>query len=591
MFEFDDADDDILTTFDFDHFDGADISGDELLEALSNHDDNLFDDIDVDNDTYMNAAPPQVTHPNSQSCGDPGIIKDNIIKTDNNNSSHGRAIAVDTFRRRATFDGEECRPNINIKGNRRIGKEKKKKKLRRRKDSSASDEPLFGGGMMRQSSSEFDDDDLSESDVASACSAPADLMALCGLYDDPTNTPDVLDIHSMFLNPMNKQQNLQPSTNKMKGKGMREVEMMYSGGGGPDEETMLIRRRQQQLLQEERKLQEAAAAQRPRRRKSYDGTLPLMDELQMNMMQDSGSVINPIYGDIPMNVMSGTAPIKRRKSEPMMDCFLGEMNGGDGNDNGFGYSGGRNLNQSTHSLDHLMGFPTSSFSTAASTPSNTSFMDNRGKSALDVAVEEAQDKINHLKQLLLVSRGIKNGGTSGGFSGQVQQQQPAKKNWWSSLQSELGGTGLNLNQSNFGPDQDLTIPSRRVPKKKPKNKVKKKPEPQAPAQIPLPDKPDPEILKLDPTKLMEKLKDSMSRTTSSMKKLQEWDRANGLPKSHSQTMVNSNKSRKDLAKEAGLTLEEMQKEDMDEGIDEDMDELGPENLSSGSPTSSVNAAD
>ncbi len=593
MFEFDDADDDILSTFDID---GADINGDDLLEALSNHDDNLFDDIDVDNDSYINAAPPQVTHthPNPQSCDAPSIINtENIINTVN--SSHGfigAATAVDTFRRRATLDGEESRPNINIKNirgsNKRRGREKKKKTPRRRNDSIASDEPLFGGGMMRQrSSSELDDDYMSESDVASACSAPADLLALCGLYDDPTNTPDVLDIHGMFLNPMSKQQNLQPSTNNMKGKEMREVEMMYSGGGGPDEETMLIRRRQQELLQEERKLQEAAAAQRPRRRKSHDGTLTLMDELRMNMTQDqdTGSAMKPIYGDTPVNILSGTAPIKRRKSEPMMDYFLEEMNGGDGNDNGFGNSAGRNLNQSAHSLDHLMGFPTDRFSTAASTPPNTSFMDNRGKSALDVAVEEAQDKINHLRQLLLVSRGLQNGGTNGGFSGQVQQQQqqqqPAKKNWWSSLQSELGGTGLNLHQG-FGPDQDLTIPSRRVPKKKPKNKMKKKPEPQAPAQIPLPDKPDPEILKLDPTKLMKKLKDSMSRTTSSMKKLQEWDRANGLPKSHSQTMVNSNKSRKDLAKEAGLTLDEIQKEDMDaqkECLDEDMDESGQKNLS------------
>jgi len=290
--------------------------------------------------------------------------------------------------------------------------------------------------------------------------------------------------------------------------------------------------------------------------------------------------VNPMYGDIPMSVMSGTnAPIKRRKSEPMMDCFLGVMNGGEVNDNGFGNStGGRNIIQSSHSLDHFMGFPTSSHH-SASTPPNTSFIDNQGKSALDVAVEEAQDKINHLKELLLVSRGIRNNGTSGGFSEQGQQQQAAKKNWWSSLQSELGGSGLNLNPSGFGPDQDLTIPSRRVPKKKPKNKVKKKPEPQAtPAEIPLPDKPDPEILKLDPTKLMEKLKASMSRTTSSMKKLQEWDRANGLPKSHSQTMVNSNKSRKDLAKEAGITLDETEKEVTDE--------MGQENLNG---TSSVNA--
>jgi hypothetical protein len=102
------------------------------------------------------------------------------------------------------------------------------------------------------------------------------------------------------------------------------------------------------------------------------------------------------------------------------------------------------------------------------------------------------------------------------------------------------------------PAQDLTIPTKAP--KKPKKKPKKKPEqPAAPAQIPLPDKPDPEILKLDPTKLMKKLQESMSRTSSSMRQLQEWDRAKGLPKSHSQTMVNSNKSRKQLAEGTGLT--------------------------------------
>eukprot|EP00985_Skeletonema_marinoi_P018399 scaffold10265_cov138-Skeletonema_marinoi.AAC.1 len=64
---------------------------------------------------------------------------------------------------------------------------------------------------------------------------------------------------------------------------------------------------------------------------------------------------------------------------------------------------------------------------------------------------------------------------------------------------------------------------------------------------------------------MEKLKASMSLTSSSMKQLQEWDRANGLPKSHSQTMVNSNKSRKQLAQGAGMApVGETKKEDEDE---------------------------
>mmetsp|Transcript_27279 Transcript_27279/g.44297 ORF Transcript_27279/g.44297 Transcript_27279/m.44297 type:complete len:579 (+) Transcript_27279:193-1929(+) len=556
MFEFDDADDDILSTFD--DFDVAELNGDELLKALSNHDGNLFDDIEMENDAGMN-TPPQAHHAAAPPNNDTGINRDNNINIDNSNNNGFKetsSFTVNTFHRRASFDGEQNRPNIS---RRRANKKKSS-----RNKNTLSEEPLFGGGMRRASYADVTiDDDLSVSDVASACSAPADLMALCGLYDDPTNTPDVLDIHRMLLNPNNRKQN--PLSSDPSTKGIQEMESMYSGGG-MDEETVLIRQRQQQLLQEERQLQGGSG---PRRRKSHDGALPLMDELRMNIMQDSGSV-RPMYGDIPINVMSGTnVQIKRMKSEPMMDSFWDELNGEDAND--------YNSNQSTHSapsLDHLIGFPTSGYNSAST-------ISNSRKSALDVAVEEAQDKINHLKQLLLMSR-ARESGTSGSFSSdQVgEQQQSVKKSWWSSLESELGGTGLNLGgtglnptQSNFGLNQDLAIPSKRALKeKKPKSKPRKKPEePAAPAQIPLPDKLDPDILKLDPTKLMEKLKASMSRTTTSMKQLQQWDRANGLPKSHSQTMVNSNKSRKQLAKEAGMALDEPRKMGADEIRQENSD--------------------
>ena len=64
--------------------------------------------------------------------------------------------------------------------------------------------------------------------------------------------------------------------------------------------------------------------------------------------------------------------------------------------------------------------------------------------------------------------------------------------------------------------------------------------------IPLPEKSDPELLKVDQNEVMAKLQAAMDRTTDTQKLLQEWDRANGLPKSHSQTMVNSSRSRKQL---------------------------------------------
>lgn len=45
---------------------------------------------------------------------------------------------------------------------------------------------------------------------------------------------------------------------------------------------------------------------------------------------------------------------------------------------------------------------------------------------------------------------------------------------------------------------------------------------------------------------MAKLQAAMERTNSTMKLLQDWDRAHGLPASHCQTMVNSSRSRKQL---------------------------------------------
>lgn len=59
--------------------------------------------------------------------------------------------------------------------------------------------------------------------------------------------------------------------------------------------------------------------------------------------------------------------------------------------------------------------------------------------------------------------------------------------------------------------------------------------------LPPPSNTDPEII-------MKRLQALMERTQMSQKRLQKWDRKNGLPKSHSQTMVNSSRSRKQLQK-------------------------------------------
>jgi len=62
---------------------------------------------------------------------------------------------------------------------------------------------------------------------------------------------------------------------------------------------------------------------------------------------------------------------------------------------------------------------------------------------------------------------------------------------------------------------------------------------------PLPNQNDPEIM-------VKRLRVFMDRTQLSQKQLQSWDKQKGLPKSHSQTMVNSSRSRKQL--QQGIVL-------------------------------------
>ena len=51
---------------------------------------------------------------------------------------------------------------------------------------------------------------------------------------------------------------------------------------------------------------------------------------------------------------------------------------------------------------------------------------------------------------------------------------------------------------------------------------------------------------VEPESLMLRLRQSMTKSAETQRALQNWDRQNGLPKSHSQTMVNSSRSRKQL---------------------------------------------
>lgn len=397
-------DDDPLSPFDFQ---GAEIDGDELLEALSSDGGSIFDGIDVEKDADMiieNTDDTAITAPSFTTSTTAQPIQS--VGSD-------MLFSFDV----ATFPAES--PSRNrykpISG----------RKNRKKSTRDIPSQPLFSGENSR-SQSDYDGmsdgDDVSVSDVASACSAPADLMALCGLYDDPAKAPDLESAMNMWFK---QQQNM------------------------VDEETLKIRQRQQELLQEERQLQRAAssAQQRPRRRKS-DGTLPTMDEMRLIMrgngegsISSGGSIESMFVGENIMSSSDGTGnqniQMKRRKSEPcMMDMF-----------------------------------------------------------GMQAALNMDQD-----------------GNTQG--------------------------------------NNNLGIPTKAAKKATEKKSPKKKKKPEelaGPTEIPLPDKPDPEILKLDPSKIMAKLQESMARTSSSMKQLQEWDRANGLPKSHSQTMTNSNRSRNQLS--------------------------------------------
>mmetsp|Transcript_12491 Transcript_12491/g.26240 ORF Transcript_12491/g.26240 Transcript_12491/m.26240 type:complete len:1170 (+) Transcript_12491:40-3549(+) len=95
--------------------------------------------------------------------------------------------------------------------------------------------------------------------------------------------------------------------------------------------------------------------------------------------------------------------------------------------------------------------------------------------------------------------------------------------------------------------------------------------------------------KNDPDVIMSRLKALMERTQMSQKQLQIWDKKNGLPKSHSQTMVNSNRSRKQLQKgvilkkwngEPLIALEGKKNEGSDDRPQKEMDtDQGDKNIS------------
>ena len=136
------------------------------------------------------------------------------------------------------------------------------------------------------------------------------------------------------------------------------------------------------------------------------------------------------------------------------------------------------------------------------------------------------------------------------FQTSVNNQQYHRKGSAESQRSHLSDLSVSDDPAASPPHQQTTPKMKKSALKKPSSSSAGA-APIAPPtvvvpQIPLPDTPDPELLKLDPTDVMHKLQASMDRTTNTQKLLQDWDRSQGLPKSHSQTMVNSSRSRKQL---------------------------------------------
>lgn len=124
----------------------------------------------------------------------------------------------------------------------------------------------------------------------------------------------------------------------------------------------------------------------------------------------------------------------------------------------------------------------------------------------------------------------------------VQQGNPSNQHI---RKGSSAGSTTSAPSSNTTNQQEAPAPQASKSKSSPKSSPATV-SPTITPQIPLPDEPDPELLKLDQGQVMVKLQTAMDRTADTQQLLQEWDRANGLPKSHSQTMVNSSRSRKQL---------------------------------------------
>lgn len=271
---------------------------------------------------------------------------------------------------------------------------------------------------------------------------------------------------------------------------------------------------------------------RAQRRRNTNDDVLFDPTKQLLMMLDA----NPNAGMPP--VQSQQASVARRKSDPISFSSLDDV--------------GREMPSSdelSSQLDHMN-------SILQQTQSSNSGMI---PAAFLAASREAVESISRLKELFFGT------GLAGQLSQMTQQQnQMQMQQGQQQMQGLSYGLGQQAQGNSFrqfsidrqessqvaatGQNQPVPKPSKKISKKGSANK--KTPLNSAlnliDGEIPLPSKPDPELLSLDPTDAMSKLMASMERTNNTQKQLQDWDSSRGLPKSHSQTMVNSSRSRKQL---------------------------------------------
>jgi len=490
----------------------------------------------------------------------------------------------------------------NAKPRRKARKNRNLKDLRGIKNrAGAGGEPLFGGYSISGNNGEEDD---GMSDVASACSAPAQLLDP-GFFDDPT------------LNTNNGGGGGRMSH------GARDSNSRRSRGGGNREEVYDSRYEDEQQAGH-------------RRRKSA----PLVtdfwgdhDNSTAGSSQGDSSYANQGHGNQRQH-RNAAAPIKRRKSDPLITLsdFWNNTNhpgGGVG-----GVAGHHNISGNiNHNYSRNQGMGGG----GNERPNNATYLQNMANfeqsshaeqelSNIIAVAREAQDKINRLKALL---SGNPPNGILGGYGGlgSGHPTHPAQLLGGNNLGtgfnpmyyprnynqfghagngphvpqmpqnlgmlpgighhnmaahsmpknvdlSNFDGNALARSAANYATPQSVQneassqkgnrgkSSSKKAPDSAKKKRATKKPPAKSPTssttpkpaatskpipEVPIP-KIDPDTLsKLDPETVMASLQAAMEKTKDTQQQLQEWDRANGLPKSHSQTMVNSSRSRKQLA--------------------------------------------